>query len=214
MANALPWIVAVNMPPNLCQQDFESGVRPPGWSTSGNAPQYNFVPALQGNFSLGLTTAPDLASVKIAPVYELYIFFELLFTNNPVAGTPHIMELYVPGFFNSATVINELTLKLSAGTIGVDDNTVNQAFTVSTLSINTLYYVWVHYIAGTGANSFASVAFSTTLSEPTSGNNFASFSNGSDTRPIEAIMFRGDAATTTVIDKVAAATMDIMASGW
>jgi hypothetical protein len=55
------------------------------------------------------------------------------------------------------------------------------ATTVSTLSADTKYYLWCHYKKGTGANGVADVAFSTTKTRPTSGNNFAQTSAGSTT---------------------------------
>jgi hypothetical protein len=55
------------------------------------------------------------------------------------------------------------------------------ATTVATLSAGTTYYCWAYYSKGSGANAIYKVAFSTSKTKPTSGNNFAGGSNGSST---------------------------------
>jgi hypothetical protein len=49
-------------------------------------------------------------------------------------------------------------------------------------SVDTSYSIWFHYLAGSGANSVASVAYNTIgAARPTSGNGFAGTSNGNGT---------------------------------
>ncbi len=55
------------------------------------------------------------------------------------------------------------------------------ATTVSTTSVGTTYHIWWRYTKGTGSNAVAQVAFSTDGTEPTSGNAFASVTNGTST---------------------------------
>lgn len=55
------------------------------------------------------------------------------------------------------------------------------ATTVSTLTAGTTYYVWGFYNKGTGANGVAKVAFSTSKTKPTSGNDYAAVSTGTAT---------------------------------
>jgi len=62
------------------------------------------------------------------------------------------------------------------------------ATTVGTLSANTTYHIWMRFTKGTGANSVGSVAFSTDTTEPTSGNNFASFSTGAAITQVNTIV--------------------------
>jgi hypothetical protein len=57
----------------------------------------------------------------------------------------------------------------------------NSSPTVSTMSAGTSYHVWIHYVAGTGANAVGSVAFSTDGVKPTAGNAFTSMNTGTST---------------------------------
>jgi len=55
------------------------------------------------------------------------------------------------------------------------------ADTVDAMSTGTTYYMWFHYLKGTGANAVADVGFSTTSTRPTSGNKFVQITTGSPT---------------------------------
>lgn len=58
--------------------------------------------------------------------------------------------------------------------------------------------VWLRYKKGTGANAEMSVAFSTTCTQPTSGDDFASLVNGSSTGDINRFQFRTGPGGTSV----------------
>jgi len=71
----------------------------------------------------------------------------------------------------------------SAGALRVSGS-VNSAATTSTVTVGNTYHVWVHYAAdidGGAASALCSVAFSTTGTKPTSGNNYTAATTGTDT---------------------------------
>jgi len=76
--------------------------------------------------------------------------------------------------------VSQMQVQIQSSGLRVVCGTAN-ATTVATLSAGTLYYCWADYVKGSGANATAKVAFSTSKTRPTSGNNFASLSNGTST---------------------------------
>ena len=68
----------------------------------------------------------------------------------------------------------------STGTLRVNVG-ANSLSTVSTISASTTNHVWIHYVAGSGANAVGSVAFSTDGTKPTSGNNYTEITTGTST---------------------------------
>jgi hypothetical protein len=86
----------------------------------------------------------------------------------------------------------------SDGTVQVLHGT-NSATTVGTISANTTTHIWFYYKAGTGLNGEYSVGFSTNGTRATSGDNFASNTNGTSlaTDPVE-FWWCGGAETQTV----------------
>jgi hypothetical protein len=59
------------------------------------------------------------------------------------------------------------------------------ATTAGTLSPNTPYNFWFHYLKGTGANAVADVAVSSTKIKPTSGSGFAQTTTGTATANVQ-----------------------------
>lgn len=80
---------------------------------------------------------------------------------------------------------------------------------VTQYAANTVYHVWLHYRKGTGANSFASLGFSTTGIEPTSGNQYVEIINGTSTSTLSGVMLTCNSAVLLIIDKVIASTNQI-----
>lgn len=84
--------------------------------------------------------------------------------------------------------------------------------TVATMAINTTYHVWMRYTKGTGSNAVCSVAFSTDGTEPTSGNNFASCTDGTETAQAARVYLGGAGSDNTLekkLDKVRVKTTAI-----
>jgi hypothetical protein len=76
--------------------------------------------------------------------------------------------------------------------------------------------VWTHYVAGTGANAFLSVAWDTVPVEPTSGTaNYAEITIGASTTNPDRIRFWAGGTTDNqnIYDHVGVATFN-MPNGW
>lgn len=72
------------------------------------------------------------------------------------------------------------SFQVQATSLRVVHGTAN-ATTVADLSPDTLYYVWGYRAAGSGANGVGKIAFSTSKTKPTSGDNYAEVTTGSTT---------------------------------
>jgi hypothetical protein len=78
--------------------------------------------------------------------------------------------------------------------------------TTSGLSPDTNYHIWVSSSKGTGANAVYTVAFSTTATEPTSGNQFATSTNGNLTNQIRHIVTFAQYQMTNFYDQILTTT--------
>lgn len=105
---------------------------------------------------------------------EWYGFFKFRFSALPGAQT---------NFFNFQTsaAATQLQLNLTTGGAINMQHGSTSVTTAGTMAANTIYNVWVHYKAGSGANGVGSVAFSTTENEPLLGPNFVSTTAGTST---------------------------------
>lgn len=193
--------------PDLLLQDFESGVIPAGWVTESGAPNYGFVPALLGNFSLGLAAGIDAARGPWAVAQdEVFGFFYFRFA---ALGASALLEVRTAGAVEELALFVEANGRLTV----LDAGGAHSATTVGTMTPNQLFFIWFHYKKGSGANAICSAAFSTTLSEPVSGNNFASLANGSSIAQVQRVVFMTGGAIQFIIDHVGIATFD-MPNGW
>jgi hypothetical protein len=87
------------------------------------------------------------------------------------------------------------------GVLRIYDGT-RAADTVTALSADTNYHVWVKIITGSGTDGFASVAFSTDAIEPTTGNQYKSFANGVITSNPTRVQLYAPSNTTYYYDEV------------
>ncbi len=215
MANQLEWVVGAGLP-DLLFQDFESGVIPSRWVTVTAPVNYAFVPPITGygTFSLGLTSAVNSEAYGAFPgTGEVFFFFVMFLSTLPNPGSK-LLSLYTSG---NTTEQFRITLTgtgfVPPSVLAITDlggaHIVNG---VTPLTINTNWFVWGHYIAGTGANATLTVGYNTVLVEPTSGNSFVSITNGASTGRVSSIDFEALTAN-TVIDHVGVSTFD-MPTGW
>ena len=188
--------------PDIFMQDFESGTIPSGWTTSAGSPNYGYTPALSGNYSLNCSNASSVYTILSPTRSELYFFAQIKLDTLTAGGfiilNPNsCFEMYI----------------LATGAMRVFDmGFAHQATTVSTMATNQLYYIWMHYKAGSGANATCTFAFNTSLSEPTSGNNFASVPTANSTNLINFTTIYSTGGN-TIIDHIGSATFD-MPNGW
>lgn len=156
---------------------FSESFEAPGyentWTTNGSLtvdPADSSAP-LQGLYSLHITLSAQNGGVRAAwsAQSNVYGFFMIRFSNLPSTGTT---EDFIAFNVGSTKV---LSMSLAGGNVlrVIDASATAQAATVATIANNTTYNVWWSYQAGTGANAKYTVAFSTTTTQPVSGNNYA-----------------------------------------
>lgn len=123
----------------------------------------------------GVETVTDITAQD-----EVYAYFRL----RPITIDTSF-NFVIFSFNQGATIRGHLSVNTDK-TLRVSLNTV--ASTVGAVATNTTYHVWLHYKKGSGANAIMDVGFSTDGTRPTSGNNFAQITNGSNTQQISRIV--------------------------
>lgn len=155
----------------------EFGSTPAGWTigTAGAWTFNNSSPAMSGPFNAKAQSfsSPDF-SVPFADQNEVWGF--TLYNSVTIAGGSSRFK-----FRDSAGTILATFIIQSDGTLAAIAEGGGLSATVSTLSINTTYYLWFHYKKGTGSDAICDVSFSTNGIRPTSGNSFTSSTNGTGT---------------------------------
>lgn len=150
-----------------------------------------------GDNSAGVVTNAD-CTVSPAPLAGS----QSLFIQNPDSQAAYISKTIASsanvGFrfmmVLSNSVVNNIQLITlddnvggSMASIQIQDSSLRivhgtaNATTVADLTAGTTYYVWGYRAAGSGANGVGKIAFSTTKTKPTSGDNFATVTTGSTT---------------------------------
>lgn len=163
-----------------------SGYNKPGWTASGTgtitanygtspAPLDDGVGSLRINLSSqnGNTTSANFTAAA-----TLWYFFMVRF----VSALPGSGKVWFRIRDNSSTDIGRVEMNGTNRFLLRDLNGgTHTASPTTTVAADTTYNVWIKVATGSGANAFGSLAFDTTTTEPTSGANFASFSNGAQT---------------------------------
>jgi hypothetical protein len=195
--------------PNLLTQDFTTGSIPGGWTTDTATPNYGFQwPALDSTYSLGLTNVNARSHATFTATSEFFVYFKMLFTETNYNGTS-IMWLE-----NAGTVALTLNWEQFGHQLLVYDTTdAHEPSPSTTIATNTIYNVWIHYKAGSGANAVLSLGVSTSLSEPVSGSGYAETTVGTSTVNPSAIYFSQPGTNGVVFDHIGISTSR-MGTGW
>ena len=170
---------------------------------SGTIDEDNTSTPLVDSQSLRITTSANtgLSEASFADRSDLWVYFQFRPEAIP-AATSQMAQI-----LNGTTEVVRIRLT-STGALEVRPAGGTAIATVSTLSATTLYHVWVHYVKGSGADGYASIAFSTDGTKPTSGNNFRESTNGTGTLDANKLRLGpGTAGSTTqdlTFDKVRA----------
>lgn len=171
------------------------------WTESSGTPDEDYAtsPApLAGSQSLELNDAganERIDSPTYAATADIWLYFLVHFNSLPAATET------VASFRNSTTEMCSMQIT-SAGLLRVAMTGGNSVTTVSAMSAGTTYHVWIHYTAGSGANAFGSVAFSTDGTKPTSGNAYTQKTDSTATASSDNIRLRSDGAIQLFMDKV------------
>jgi len=171
----------------LLEDNFETGSAPSGWTVSSGWTWNISSPTLQGSFcgrSQGFGTLTAWKAFTAQSTCYYYFLFQT------ADGTPSSAQFIAQLRNSSDAAVVSIVLNTD-GTLSVRGAGAPGSTTVGTLSDNTNYHVWVSYTKGTGANAQASVGFSTNGVRPTSGNNYASLTNGNATTDAERAYING-----------------------
>jgi len=171
----------------LLNEDFETTGAPSGWTAVGS-PNWDYTAtALQGSESLNLlyNATRQAISPTFTALSEVRIRMRVRSQGTPAA------------WFSYLALCNGATPVAYVGITSSDHCAIGwpgDGFNNDIMSPNTTYYVWVHYIKGTGSNGILSASFNTTNSEPTivgdSGTGYIASTAGSFTANIDNIRFQ------------------------
>lgn len=157
------------MLPDPVSQNCEGAGTPTGWTNSGATPNWDYTGViLDGSQSLLLPsttgTVGSSTMIDFGDRPEVWVYFKLRLTNTS-QGTKTIGGLAQ----NGGSTLNQLFQVSTNGGLP----SFGGAQTATGFSANMTYNVWLHYRKGTGSNGIVDIAFSTTGTKPTGGNEFA-----------------------------------------
>jgi hypothetical protein len=158
--------------PDLISENCDGSGTPTGWANSGTTPNWDYAwgTGNQGVYFYGTGSGGSATKVNFANQPEVYIYFKLRLTAASTATKT------IGGVAQNAGSVQQ-TLQINSS----NQLSFGGAQTVTALSTNTTYHVWLHYRQGTPSNSngVVDIGFSTDGIKPTSGNRFAkSITNG------------------------------------
>ncbi len=184
----------------LLEQDFETGAIPSGWATVSGSPNYNYAtsPApLVGTYSLGID-GTDSTRGPFASQSDVWVYQIVNWSSN--ANAPFVLTLQNASSSPVVRVrIGTNKWRLSHGTTISDDT--------GTATAGTTYHLWLHYVAGSGANGVAELYVSTNSTKP--GSPTVSIPNGQATTSADRWFSDFAASTVIVYDKVRVAATEI-----
>lgn len=192
--------------PYLFEEDFEAPGYEHTWTEQvlgSSGINDTFQPALVGDYSLSITNVANIAytsaDLGVVGQDEVWAYFVV----KPVqilAAEAVIFQLLDVGNANQISI----RVTGAAGQLKARFSAAAQVTTVNGMSAGTTYGVWVHWRKGTGADGFGSVGFSTTGTEPTSGNNYAEYTNSGSIQDVKLVSFGSLASInqTYIFDKL------------
>ncbi len=178
-------------PTYIFNEDAEGTGTPSGWTNTGSPDWDEATTVLDGAQSLemvGAATNPRAHYDSGAAYDEVWVRFKWR-VSTQVSGF-RILSL------RNQSGDSEVAYLQTGGTNQLQViNGSGNCLPVSTYSAATTYNIWIRYKKGTGSNSEMSVGFTTGTTEPTSGNDFCSLTNGTATAQINRFQFRLNSGT-------------------
>lgn len=162
-----------------------------GWSNSGSPTwAYATSPApLIGSYSLKYDNS-NYTTKDFSAQSDCWVFFA--FNLDSLAAQRNFFRLWSSAPATIVEVFVKTTGKMAIGHGGV--YSADGSFTVS---INTTYYVWIHYTKGTGSNGVAELYVSSSATKPGSAD--CSLSNGAGNVDVAKVAcYVGSAANVTI----------------
>jgi hypothetical protein len=197
-------------PPNLLSEDFASGLTPSGWTVDAATPNFAYQPSIEGRNSLGLVNTNAKCRAAFAATTDVRAYFKYAMM------TQNTIDHRIADISSGATYGVKLEWLFSTKRMQVaDTGGITFASPVIAINLGTVYHIWIHYLAGSGANATISLGIADSPVEPTSGNGYAQMTNGVSTLTPDRIQFWAPAAidTTQLFDRVGVSTLT-MPNGW
>jgi len=195
----------------IVDEKCEGTGTPAGWTNASGSPNWDYTAVpLEAAQSLYLASNAAIVRARIdwTDLTEVWIYFLWRFTNGTVPGAGAVAFGGLSANGSAATTI-PLTLS-SASRLAFS------ASPTATVTVDTTYHIWLHYIQGTGANATVDIGFSTTGVRPTSGTGFAQTTIGAQTT-LAGRLWLGPSGTTllcdTIFDKIRVAATQIGDNG-
>lgn len=121
---------------------------------------------------------PTACSPVLTGQSECWLYVEIRFKTSTVS--PNTAFRNVQFLDASSNVLAGFAITTDGNVVTLNGTQASSS-SVGVVAVDTTYFYWFHYAAGSGANGVASVGFNSSASRPTSGNNFVSVSNGDST---------------------------------
>lgn len=165
-------------PTYVFEENFEGTGLPSGFTAGNVTHDYDYTTtALQGSQSYrqtGAASSPSLLSTTFTGASTMEAYLMIRFISMPTAAYRSFYLL------NGTTECIRISVT-ATGAVEVRPGGGTASSTTDTMTTGVTYHVWVRYVAGSGANAFGSVAWSTDGTRPTSGNKYRESTNGTAT---------------------------------
>lgn len=188
--------VPVSAPPGptyLVTEDFEGTWAPTGWTTGGGtpAPYQQDTNVLAGTKSLWVTNGVRAVSPTYSGQSSNAIAFAVRFGVVPNAN------LTLVSLFDGSVQVCQINGR-SNGAIRIQLGTPTTADVFTVADTSTIYYMWLEYEKGTGANAVVRFYYSTTTTKP--GAASATLTNGTSTTDATNVRLMSPTATYMIYD--------------
>ena len=160
-------------PTFIIDEDFEGTGTPSSWYVSGADFDYAAA-ALIGSQSARLSANAQYIGISDGGVLnhvELYGKFRFKPETLPTGSFCKIMELQNSSFVAVMTIVIQPSGALECGGTPTSD----------TMTAGTSYWIYWHYLKGTGSNAVTECGFSSTETRPTSGTKYSGITNANST---------------------------------
>lgn len=191
-------------PQYVVAQTFDVAGTPAGWASGGTVTFHNTSGPLEGTGDVLVGTGTSFANpAQFGPYNEAWGFCLFKVTTLPSSSANFI------GFWDyttGLTMVGGVQLD-NLGKISLVVNGSGGAVMTDAITINTLYYCWIHYKTGTG-NAVVSCGISTTGTEPTGGTSFVGTTTGTSTSTAGYYVVETQNSAVSHFDHVRVATTD------
>ncbi len=162
----------------LVQENFEGAGLPSGWTATNVTHDYDYTTTPPQGLESYRQNRSASSPTLLSPTFTASSPVEAYFLYRPMTAFGTTQRVFF--ILNGTSECVRVSINTSGG-FQVRAGGGTEVSTTDTMTINTTYHVWVRYVKGTGTDAFASVAFSTTGTRPTSGNAYRESTNGTAT---------------------------------